>query len=365
MNNLFIMHTQYNLILACGLVKEKHQNDCNDLILYSEFAINDNIKKNLEGVFNRVYYVRESYYNSSNFVLNELHLFKNYIKSRKILKNEYDNFYLTQERFYDTLILSKLNKNKKKLHKCINIEEDIYYSLTNKYNFIGVEEWYRDIKKNINYKSQIKSMIRIIIYGNNRCFEKVYFYGMSKIYDEGYLMFPKYKRSEVIERKSNEITTDMIIQGVNGLYNNYLYEYKQADKYVVFFFDLISRYENKDKVARIIKLLAQYCISTNKVLLYKYHPRETEKFDIKNKEEICFEIPSIIPSEKIMVDLLDKEITVIGNATTSIIVASKLSHQVVSTININKTSNQKAVEFYRNINIYCPNSINELINYLK
>lgn len=39
MRNLFIMHTQYNLILACSLIKSNKFGNNNDLILNAEFKL--------------------------------------------------------------------------------------------------------------------------------------------------------------------------------------------------------------------------------------------------------------------------------------------------------------------------------------
>lgn len=45
MNNLFVLHTQYNLILAIGLCKTELKNDTNDLILFEDFKITERYKE--------------------------------------------------------------------------------------------------------------------------------------------------------------------------------------------------------------------------------------------------------------------------------------------------------------------------------
>ena len=54
MNNLFVLHTQYNLMLAIGLCKTEFENDKNDLILFEDFKIKDKFKSKLITLFNTV-----------------------------------------------------------------------------------------------------------------------------------------------------------------------------------------------------------------------------------------------------------------------------------------------------------------------
>ena len=54
MNNLFIVHTQYNLILACGLVKTKFQTENNELIIFKDFIVKEELLQKLEGIFSKV-----------------------------------------------------------------------------------------------------------------------------------------------------------------------------------------------------------------------------------------------------------------------------------------------------------------------
>ena len=53
MKNLFIMHTQYNLILSAA-VMSRYENAENTLVLYSEFTLNNEMHKALSEIFDRV-----------------------------------------------------------------------------------------------------------------------------------------------------------------------------------------------------------------------------------------------------------------------------------------------------------------------
>ena len=61
MKNLFIMHTQYNLIIACGIVKNRCKDDNNILVLHSEFQVTEQLKHNIEECFDKVYYIQKNY----------------------------------------------------------------------------------------------------------------------------------------------------------------------------------------------------------------------------------------------------------------------------------------------------------------
>ena len=60
MNNLFILHTQYNLILGSSIAKQ-HESDYNVLILYPEFRVTDRILENLKTSFSKIIVLRENF----------------------------------------------------------------------------------------------------------------------------------------------------------------------------------------------------------------------------------------------------------------------------------------------------------------
>ena len=60
MKNLFIMHTQYNLILSAA-VMSRFDNAENTLVLYSEFKLNDNMREALSRIFDSVIVVRDNF----------------------------------------------------------------------------------------------------------------------------------------------------------------------------------------------------------------------------------------------------------------------------------------------------------------
>lgn len=98
------------------------------------------------------------------------------------------------------------------------------------------------------------------------------------------------------------------------------------------------------------------------MILLKYHPRETQKYAFDSGN--IYEIESIIPAEKLLADLSDKHVTVIGNATTSILVSNKLGFRTYSIAKACGLNNQQMFRQMNNMGIHIPVDLQELISEL-
>ena len=357
MNNLFIMHTQYNLILACGIAKTRYKNCRNDLVLYAEFNMNDGLRTALEKSFDKVYYVNESFVPPQNPIKEDLFLAKCLKKSKEFLKNSYDNVFLSQERPYDTYILSKLSKHCD--FKCYSVEEDVYYSVNNKLNGIGA----RQIKKSTLGK--VRDTLKTVLFGKNKYYEDIYFYGMNSNYDGNYVLFPNCVRQEMVKGNLIEVTKDAVKTGIESLYDHITLDIPESEKYVLFYFDLIERYKNPDKIEEIVKYLLEVCEKSGMRFLYKYHPRETKGFDILKQSECAYEILTSVPGEKILAQLYGKNVLVAGNLTTALWVSEKLGYNVMSVVGIENKENTAAANALCNMGIQVINNTEDIKNYIK
>ncbi|MFI3165930.1 MAG: hypothetical protein R3Y45_06655 [Bacillota bacterium] len=160
---------------------------------------------------------------------------------------------------------------------------------------------------------------------------------MSLIYSEVYVLFPKSVRAELSGKKSNEVSLEMITRSVNSIYREKI-------------------------INNICEALLEYCEKQGAILLYKYHHREIDQF--KNLQDSVFakEIGSIIPAEKVLVDLYDKKIVVIGNLTSLLNVANKLGYNVISLVRIDKSDNEFAIRALINMGISVPFSKKGVVN---
>ena len=351
--NLFILHTQYNLILACGIILNEFLDDENDLILYPEFSLNPKMKEVLLSVFLNILCIREKFepVNESS-IKNEIKLFHEYQMFRKsiLYRQKYDRIFLTQERPFDCLVWGTCKE--KGLYKSIDIEEDCYYSINNKYNLTNK----LDCIKRFNQKSK-KDKFRHLLYGTKYIYESVYFYGMSSHFDEHYVLYPNSVRKELKKSLLNEIESKYIIDGVSFLYS---YErgldFKQ-NRYAVFFFDLLERYEDANVIQSLFSSVCMRLRGKGYVILCKYHPREVSKFSLGSTEIV--EIPNFLPAEKLLCDLQGKDVIVIGNATTSIIVANKLGYKTISISKVSGIDNECMFRTFQSMGIIVPNTIEE------
>lgn len=351
MRNLFIMHTQYNLILASGIAKNRFQNDENILILHAEFKLNEQLKKNIEDCFDNVYYVQQNFVPIEKVFKEDYKLIKYLNKTKKVWKQNFDNVFLSQERLYDTYLLSKISKHCK--FKCYSIEEDAYFSVNNERN----ENVLREPKKTILGK--IRKCVHNVVLGKNKFYRFGWFFGQSDIFDGNYVLFPDCVRGELKEHSLYEITKEELMCGIEVLYGHIEKLEVKTDKVVVFFFDLLERYKAPEIVKKFVKTLAEKCERNNITFIYKYHPRETEKIELASGKN-WFEIPSIIPAEKVLYDFREKEVTVIGNLTTAVWVASKMEFKTHSVIRIENPENVVAAKAFESMGINLVNAFEKI-----
>ena len=329
MKNLFVMHTQYNLILSASVIS-RYKNDDNTLVLWCEFDLKKDMIDALEKLYDNVIVVSDKYTNIKK-PISEINFIKDCLRKVDCLKKEtFDRIYLSQERIFD-LILCEGVKRKNPSAICVDIEEDAYYSLNNKYN-----------DPNYIYSETARQKMRRFLYSlflwrypyNYK--NSGYFYGMSEEYDEAELLFPDLARREMLGKKLNEITKCELLDGINSIYSAKKTEYPKKNKFMVIFFDLMNRYKKPQLIKNIMLKIFDLCKATGRTVLLKYHPREVNKFD---EMEDVFEIDKLIPAEKVLYDLVGYDVCVLGNATTACIVAAKFNYNVISICKIDHNDN--------------------------
>lgn len=352
MKNLFIMHTQYNLILSAAVLSRLKGAE-NTLVLFSEFALTDEMKTALENVFERVIVARETF-EPTDCALEEVFQIRRCLKNTSEIKREhFDNVFMSQERVFDMILCWRAKKiNPKAL--CYNIEEDAYYSIDEKYGAEGF------VYKESRRAKRRKRLFALLLFDYPYNYKDVqYCYGMSSEYHGANLLFPNLARKELQGKDLLEITKDELLSGIDAIYRNKKQDYPDVKKYTLFFFDLMNRYKNPQKVKEIVKEIIRTSAKEGRTVLFKYHPRETEKFTDVNG---AFEIPNLIPAEKVLFDLKDKDTVVMGNATTACVVAAKLGFRVISICKLEFPTNKKMHKAMQEMNISCIDDISDIKN---
>ena len=358
MKNLFVLHTQYNIILGASIIYD-HFKDCqNDLVVYAEFAISGEMEKKLRSYFNNVLFVRKVFSRHSG---GRISIERQFYKEASCFKNsvlfleKYDNVFLSQERPFDSLIVGYCKRKNSSL-RCWDIEEDCYYSLTTEKN----NPLYKE-----EFHNRLSHYFRKLLYGcrnyNSEENRGLKFYGQASFYDGIYALYPNLLRPELKSQKSIGLSSSSIVEAINFLYGSDKQSYSEDIHYTVFFFDLIERYKHPNVIKSIVNHLANSLGNEKSVLLLKYHPRETNKYSFDLLSDKVREIASIIPAEKLLCDLSGKNVTVYGNATTSVIVAQKLGFKTVSIVEIEGSNNRYMIEKFKEMGIIIPKTEKELI----
>lgn len=343
MKRLFIMHTQYNLILSASILHREPRGE-NTLVLFSEFTLTDEMHASLNSVFDHVIVARDAFYAAPS-ALDEVRDIRLCLKKTKCLKRErFDEVYMSQERIFDMILLARAKKNNPAV-RCYNVEEDAYYSINETYNddsFV-YEESFRMKRR--------KLLFALCLLGYSYDYRDFHYcYGMSRAYDGANLLFPSLARRELRGKTLLEISSASLLAGIDAIYATRRVEYPPSEKYALIFFDLMNRYKNPEKVRKIVASLIEEAKQQERTVLLKYHPRETDKFP---PMEGAYEIPHIIPAEKVLYDLQGTDTVVLGNATTSCVVAAKLGFRVYSICKLEAPTNKKMHDCMTNMGLVC------------
>lgn len=357
MRNLFIMHTQYNLILATSILIKENKEGTNDLVLHAEFKISNNYMAALKEIYDNIWIIQDKF-NGDKHLPKLLKFIKKYRKAKAIFKYKYDNVFTSQEEYFDTLLLTKLSKcNSFRYH---SVEEDAYFSFNRERNLdqIPFSNYYNS-KRLFN---KIFNFTLKEIFGTNIYFRPVHCYGMNPSITDAHVIFPQCVRREIQGKRLHEVDNNMIIQGVHNLYKNVNCDIQTTENGVLFFFDLLSRYKDIESIQKIVKQIVKICEENKLLFYYKYHPRETSTISFIEDIGCCKQFPAIIPSEKILIDLYGKDLIVLGNATTAIQVAAKLNFKTYSIASIDRMNNEYAIEAFKRMGIIVPDFLEQLIN---
>lgn len=343
MKNLFIMHTQYNLILSAAVLSKLKDGE-NTLVLYSEFSVSEDMRASLSRLFDRVLVVRDRFYPLPN-PLKEIWQIRKDMKKVKCLRNaHFDNIYMSQERIFDMILCARAKKINPTA-RCYHIEEDAYYSINEKFNDPAFE--YRLTPR----QRRRRFLYALLLAGYPYDYKDVHYcYGMSRQYHGAYLQFPALARRELQGKELMEIDASQLATGIQDIYRDQRTHIPTADKYTLFFFDLMNRYKDVEQVKATVTQIINASKAAGRTVLLKYHPRETDKFPAMDG---CFEIPHIVPAEKVLYDLMGTDTLVMGNATTSCIVAAKLGFRVISICKTQFPTNEKMHTVMENMGVFC------------
>lgn len=321
--NLFVMHTQYNLILATGIALSQHAGEDNDLIVYPEFSITPAWKERLQSIYRKVYFVREAYADPTPGIRGIREAAQQIQQCGAFLELQYDEVVISQDRLFEGILVAKLRKKNPNC-RCTAVEENVYFATW------PVPEK-MDPRKRI--KRWVKSCTTKWITGVKVDMVTPYCFGGSSYIDALYVNYPTAIRKELLQKPCIEIKREAIIMGIRALYFCEEPDPMQQ-KTVIILSDLLSRYANKEAVTCAFMDVASWCKKQSIRLLIKYHPREDKKIPFHGLAE---ELPTEVAVEKMLLEFKPSQTLVVGNVSASVEMAAKLGFTVVSVLNFTET----------------------------
>lgn len=335
LNNLFILHTQYNIILGNAIINKSFLDSKNYLILLSEFKIEKSYLDSLESLFEDVIILKDNFYTGNRF--GEINMTLSSLKKLKRYKipKKFSNIILSQERFLDTCILSRISDNESKY---IFVEEDVYYKPV----LLTEEKLFRKLARS-SYYNILKLLFR------NKMFENVIRYGSSSYIDSLHIIF-----KDVVDKPFNnfnlvQISKLDLIKSTNQIYNYIkLPQIYSGYKFVFIILDLVSRIADKEKYFKTISNFMTKEFKGFRTIV-KAHPRERD-FSFSHIFPDSLILDNKVASEIFFMKFTDSIICTIGSVSNALLFSKKINIDTYSLIRF--TSNRPDIKrVYKKIGI--------------
>lgn len=338
MKQLFVVHTQYNLILAIGIA----QRGIDELILFQDFDITKELRLKIKKLFGRCLFLSGSYPKRDLTAKEKLEkISKDNRKIDQFINVQYDRIFIVEDMCIQEMYSMKCVYRKNRDIEMAWLEDgaNAYFSNSHISKGMGSTPLRRLIRK-------LFFTVRYSLYG---------FYNLGPCMGSHfrlrsvYVCFPDYVRKELQEKEHVEITNEQLIRGMQIMYQNDPSIIDEGSLLIAM--DLLSVYG--DDIYRVNTEIAKIVSKANeegKKVYCKYHPRETEKLPALSKAE-CLD--SRIAIESYLINTTAKHLTVVGCKSTAIQVAKKMGYQVISFVRLVDKDYENILVFYRGIGIEC------------
>lgn len=343
MRNLFVCHTQAHLILASGLAKGRFRNDENDLILFVDFGIKDELKQRLLSSFTRCLFLQSIYPAEFNTYSAKLKWYpEDWRQIKTFMSKSYTNVFVV----CDTLLLVQ-----KIMQRAYRMSHNTTFSAIED----GIISYYRnaDLHGGFDTNDFTRFIRRIIV--KNLC-------GVGQFYERDfpdfsgthairrlYVLYPEAVREPFKSGRLLEKIEDNEYQvGLKSLYPQSVLPISSGD--IILLMDKLNTYSYPEKVKDVVSAYIKGNLSLGKRIFCKFHPRETDKWDIFDG---CETLDKSIGVESMYLSLADKakEVTVVGIKSSGIMSAKKLGFNTVSLFLSCGEENRELVKFFSLIGI--------------
>lgn len=343
MKNLFVCHTQAHLILASGLAKGRFQKDENDLILFVDFGIKDEMKERLQNTFTRCLFLQSIYPAEFNTAKAKLKWYpKDWKQIKQFLREPVNRVFAV----CDWLLLVQ-----KTLQRCYELNRDTDMAWLED----GITAYYSDsVIHNGMDKYGWTMAIRRFLFRN--------LLGVGQFYDRNfsemgglaplkkvYTCNPEAVREPYRSQKQLVGITDAEYRvGLEAMYQKAKLSVQPNS--VILVVDKLDRYAFPEKVHASLGAFIKQCQAEGKAVVCKFHPRETEVWDIFKG---CPTLDKSVGIESAYISLSDikDSITIAGIKSTGLMSAKKLGYYTVSLFPACGEKNDNLMKFYANLGI--------------
>ena len=343
MRNLFICHTQAQLILASGLALGRFKDDKNYLILFLDFGIKEGLKLRLQSNFDKVLFLQSIYPAEFNTFKAKIRW---YPKDWKLIKR-----FLTEPMDRAFAVCDWLLLVQKTLKHVYQANKNVEFAWLED----GITAYYKDsdIHKGLDKYSFTMALRRFVIRDllrvgafYDRDFSET---GGLKPLKKAYCCYPMavrepYKSNRIVE----EITDEEFSMGLLSMYPKYPLDVKPNS--VILVIDKLDRYANPEMVKSSLCEFINKSRKEGKSVVCKFHPRETENWEIFNG---CTQLDKTVGIESAYVSLIDfkESITIVGIKSTGLMTGKKLGYNVISLFSYCGESNSDLVSFYTSLGV--------------
>lgn len=342
MRNLFVLHTQYNLILALGMRLTEFSNDDNDLILFSDFNLSFELEMKIKENFDRYLQLEGNFPKKDLNVKQKYHKLVQDNKSiRKFVDKGYNRVFIVDDMCIQEMYVMKcaLNKNQ-------NVEMAWLEDGSNAYFDNGVVSGGMGATSS---KRWIRKMIFSLRFGLGKCYDLGTCMGSHKLLRKAYFTFPESVREELRDKEACFVTQEAFESGMKTMYGGNTYPFEENS--ILIAMDKIDVYGDlKNMVNELILNEVKQAEKNGIKVYYKYHPRETEGLPALRQ---AVQLDRLIALESYLINSQAKTLHVIGIKSTALQTAKKLGYKTSSLIQHVDSESTIVVDFYKKIGVVC------------
>ena len=339
MNNLFVLHTQYHLLLSVALIEEQYRNENNYLILFRDFNLKAELIPVLKDCFQSVTLCTGSYHKEDLSWRKKMIRYPALKKQFESDNTIYDNVFLVEDTVIPEQVVMRhsYRKNPRVSYGYIGDGGDAYFT-----NFSGERNGF----SRYNWSMDIRKFIFKYLFGLGKFYNDVCF-GANPLLTTCYELYPELVRSELAQKNKYSIRGDSFKKAIGIL--NHDKERLSIDKNaLIIIMDKLSVYEDARLFDCVIDEIVNEATKQGRKIYYKYHPAEMKQYD---RAGDWVEIDRNLPAEYVFSCADASSVRIVGIMTTALQTAKKMGFFVTSYIASFKPERQDVIDLYQKIGV--------------